>query len=725
MATAETSGGASPEKSIGSATAGAGRSGGGGGGAADSYIGSLISLTSKSEIRYEGILYTINTEESSIGLRNVRSFGTEGRKKDGPQIPASDKIYEFILFRGSDIKDLQVKSPVQPAQPAPPAQIHNDPAIIQSQYTRAAPPTGPTQDPTQPPHFPTASLQQRPPSPFQSNIPPLYQPNNNPALQSWGPQPNQPSPPVYWQPGYYPPPPNGGFQLPQNPPPSGSFQNLPPPSGSFQLGQNPPPTGGFQLGQNPPPSGSFQNLPLPTGGFQFNQNTPPTTGGFQNLPPLTGGFQMGQNQQQTGGFQLGQNHNLVRPPHGMQLQYPPSLSQSLTPMNLPELPPLLQQTGTGTGTGTSNFSTAPVSLPVLTSSISGFNAPSLAASLSLGSSVEPIASAAVSLSSSKLSVPVETNTVPLLTPGQLLQTSQTVVPTVVPNSSTVPVQNSPKEIEIIKVVEISNENSKSENVNSSLPELVEFETLEINNNNKSESNKDEPILAEPLVQVKPPVETKEPLLPSPAQAPAPYNKNVASHSYGHHNYNNYRGRGRGRGPSAFSRQVTKFTEEFDFIAMNEKFNKDEVWDHLGKSKGHGEFDENDLDESLDEDESEPKQPVYVKDDFFDSLSCTSLDQNNRNGRPRFSEQMKLDTETFGNFPRHHRPMGMRGGRGPRGGFTRGGYNNYNYNYNNNYNNNNGRGGYNNRGGYGYNNSYGNNGSGRGTRGPVYTNNASS
>lgn len=70
------------------------------------YIGSKISLITTSDIRYEGILYTLNREESTIAVQNVRSFGTEGRRM--PEVPMSNEIYDFIIFRGKDLKDLTV-----------------------------------------------------------------------------------------------------------------------------------------------------------------------------------------------------------------------------------------------------------------------------------------------------------------------------------------------------------------------------------------------------------------------------------------------------------------------------------------------------------------------------------------------------------------------------------------------------------------------------------------
>lgn len=109
-----------------------------------------------------------------------------------------------------------------------------------------------------------------------------------------------------------------------------------------------------------------------------------------------------------------------------------------------------------------------------------------------------------------------------------------------------------------------------------------------------------------------------------------------------------------------------------------------------------------------------EQPVYNKDDFFDTISSNSFN-NEQNGRTRYSEQVKIDTEvipfpcflwcilnleifinmvaylllqTFGTFSRYR---GGRGGRGPgRGGRGRGGY--YGRDYGRDYG----------RGGYGYN-----------------------
>lgn len=63
------------------------------------YLGSKISLISNAGIRYEGILFNINPQESTVSLSHVRAFGTEGRGEDAEVAP-SDDVYEYIIFRG-------------------------------------------------------------------------------------------------------------------------------------------------------------------------------------------------------------------------------------------------------------------------------------------------------------------------------------------------------------------------------------------------------------------------------------------------------------------------------------------------------------------------------------------------------------------------------------------------------------------------------------------------
>lgn len=61
----------------------------------------------------------------SILLYLVRSFGSEDRPVERP-VPPRDDIFEFIIFRASDIKDLIVDDP----PPAPHVPSLADPAII-------------------------------------------------------------------------------------------------------------------------------------------------------------------------------------------------------------------------------------------------------------------------------------------------------------------------------------------------------------------------------------------------------------------------------------------------------------------------------------------------------------------------------------------------------------------------------------------------------------------
>ena len=106
------------------------------------YIGALISLVSKAQLRYEGTLYTIDPKASTVTLSGVRCYGSENRSTAAAEfVPASSKVYEFIVFSGKDIHDLHVMQRQEAEQ--------HDPAILSAkQSTNAAQPSNTTAAPT-------------------------------------------------------------------------------------------------------------------------------------------------------------------------------------------------------------------------------------------------------------------------------------------------------------------------------------------------------------------------------------------------------------------------------------------------------------------------------------------------------------------------------------------------------------------------------------------------
>src|ERR1700759_5573146 len=95
------------------------------------YIGSRISLISKSDIKYIGTLHEINSDTHTVALESVTSYGTEGRKGNpAEEIPGSDQVYEYIVFRGSDVKELTIVAPPGAKENQAPSKVPDDPAIL-------------------------------------------------------------------------------------------------------------------------------------------------------------------------------------------------------------------------------------------------------------------------------------------------------------------------------------------------------------------------------------------------------------------------------------------------------------------------------------------------------------------------------------------------------------------------------------------------------------------
>ncbi|KAK7533918.1 putative G2/M phase checkpoint control protein Sum2 [Phyllosticta citribraziliensis] len=220
------------------------------------YIGAQISLISKSDIRYVGTLHEINSENSTVALENVTSFGTEGRRNGEDEIPASDNIYEYIVFRGSDVKDLRIEDKVEQPKPAPPP-MPNDPAILGAARPPQSTPHNQQQQ-TQPPNFP-----QHFNPPYPTSGPGPYPPFNN---QRFGP-PGGP-------PGGYPGGPGGPGGFPGYP---GMPYGAPP-------GWYPPPGQGFPPGPPGPFSGPHAQMPIGPPGPNQKPGEPSPIGPNKDAP---------------------------------------------------------------------------------------------------------------------------------------------------------------------------------------------------------------------------------------------------------------------------------------------------------------------------------------------------------------------------------------------------------------------------------------------------------
>lgn len=111
----------------------------------DNLLGSHLSLISQQDVRYDGILFSINAKESSIVLRDVKCLGTEDRVTEAANVvTANPAILAFVTFPGHEIKDLYVHeaTPAATADTPPPApkqeaqQTQKQPAKASSQQRK-------------------------------------------------------------------------------------------------------------------------------------------------------------------------------------------------------------------------------------------------------------------------------------------------------------------------------------------------------------------------------------------------------------------------------------------------------------------------------------------------------------------------------------------------------------------------------------------------------------
>ncbi|KAF8037516.1 hypothetical protein BT93_B0419 [Corymbia citriodora subsp. variegata] len=505
--------------------------------AANPYVGCSLSVVSKSEMRYAGILYRVDPQDAVIGLTNVRSFGTEGRRKDGPQVLPDDRVFDYVNFRGSDIKELQVlSSESQPEKVT--SDLPDDPAIIQLLIQAI---------------FLHSS----------SAITPQAATISRPNSSTFG----LPT-----------------LAVDQTLSPYQPIQNLT----------------------------SFSSL-LSTNALAAGQ------------PVLLHGQEFGRSM----GEQPMQHP--VTNPLTMSVAATYGLSDSLKS-------PVIMDSLTSTPT------LIPLHLPLDPALLISDTLPNVAKDL-LSSRMTSMSSAAKCSSTTGLNI----NPIPQVIHGaKFVQGSGLVLESLPLAMSCMNESGSLNHMEDLR----PSSKTPSQNLQTGAQPLS-------SSHFSRSAHEDKEVVKSltPELLLREPTGAQAPIL----LLPEPYTR---KHAGAPQYPNNYKAYGERKGEK-IPHLAAKYAEDFDFVAMNQKFNKDEVWGELGNhSKAHLKIkaDASDLPaedaEGVDAAMKLDKKPGYVKDDFFDSLST------GRPGpwKPKISERRKLDVETFGYYQVHQRSHGSRSSR---------------------------------------------------------------
>lgn len=103
----------------------------------DKLVGSTIQLITNAQVRYEGILVEVNKAERVMKLKNIRSYGTEGRRGGQNEVEPSDQEIAVAVFKVDLIKNFDIIKKPEEVAVKPKTLQEEDAAIVSASTTQS------------------------------------------------------------------------------------------------------------------------------------------------------------------------------------------------------------------------------------------------------------------------------------------------------------------------------------------------------------------------------------------------------------------------------------------------------------------------------------------------------------------------------------------------------------------------------------------------------------